>query len=146
MLKRRYIKSLYMQMMCWCSYPDLKPPSPVISSFGAFSGYKINFAKSEAMPLGSLLTVPVTTVPFPFRGLLLGLLIYIRVSPSYQLFKLNFVPLFDSIKADLESLDSSQFVFINLSLRPLYDGLYRVIDQRAPLTSHDDVKTLFKDF
>lgn len=34
-------------MMCWCSYPDLKPPSPVISSFGAFSGYKINFAKSE---------------------------------------------------------------------------------------------------
>lgn len=102
-----------MQMMCWCSYPDLKPPSPVISSFGAFSGYKINFAKSEAMPLGSLLTVPVTTVPFPFRGLLLGLLIYIRVSPSYQLFKLNFVPLFDSIKADLESLDSSQFVFIN---------------------------------
>lgn len=94
-------------MMCWCSYPDLKPPSPVISSFGAFSGYKINFAKSEAMPLGSLLTVPVTTVPFPFRGLLLGLLIYIRVSPSYQLFKLNFVPLFDSIKADLSLFSST---------------------------------------
>lgn len=39
----------------------------VISCFGAFSGYKINFAKSEAMPLGSLLTILVTTVSFPFR-------------------------------------------------------------------------------
>lgn len=39
----------------------------VISSFPILSGYKINFAISEAMHLGSLKGVSDVAVPFPFR-------------------------------------------------------------------------------
>lgn len=76
----------------------------VISSFGIFSGYKINFAKSEAMPLGSLTCVPNMAEPFPFRWSPSGLTyLGVHITPTYgQIYKSNFPPLLDAIKADLD--------------------------------------------
>lgn len=39
----------------------------VINKFSAFSGYRMNSSKSEAMPLGSLKQKPQTLFPFPFK-------------------------------------------------------------------------------
>ncbi len=76
----------------------------VISSFSVFSGYKINFAKSEAMPLGSLTCVPDMVEPFPFRWSPTGFIyLGVHVTPTFgQMFKSNFPPLLESIRADLD--------------------------------------------
>lgn len=44
---------------------SMPPLVNVIRLFSSFSGYKINFNKSEAMPLGSLTDMP-NTIPFFF--------------------------------------------------------------------------------
>lgn len=86
--------------------PQTSIPSlvKVISSFGLFSGYKINFAKSEAMPLGCLTSGPNMAEPFPFRWSPAGFTyLGVYVTPTYgQMFKSNFPPLLDTIKADLD--------------------------------------------
>ena len=39
----------------------------IIDVFSQFSGYKINLTKSEAMPLGSLNSIPAALPSFPFK-------------------------------------------------------------------------------
>ena len=70
----------------------------VISSFGILSGYKINFAKSEVMPLRSLTCVPNMAEPFPFRWSPSGFTyLGVHITPSYgQMCKSNFPPLLDA--------------------------------------------------
>ena len=80
----------------------------VIDSFSKFSGYKINFTKSEAMPLGSLNSVPNLLPSFPFkwspeRFTYLG----VYITPIFQqMYKTNFVPLFEKVRQDLERWSS----------------------------------------
>lgn len=73
-----------------------------INVFSSFSDYKINFTKSEAMPLGLLKQVPMRSFPFkwsPEGFIYLG----IYVTPKFeQLYKANFPPLFDRIRLDLD--------------------------------------------
>ena len=76
----------------------------LISRFGAFSGYKINFTKSEAMPLGKVTSTSDMSEPFPFRWSPSGF-VYLGVSitPTFdELYTANFPPLFKTIKADLD--------------------------------------------
>lgn len=40
----------------------------IIDQFSAFSGYKENFSKSEAMPFGNLKHPPNNPNPLPFSG------------------------------------------------------------------------------
>uniref|UniRef100_A0A3Q3G8L9 Reverse transcriptase domain-containing protein n=1 Tax=Kryptolebias marmoratus TaxID=37003 RepID=A0A3Q3G8L9_KRYMA len=72
----------------------------IINQFGSFSGYKINFSKSEAMPLGGQLYIPSS----PFKWSPAGFkYLGISVTPFFdQMFKTNFLPLFEKIKLDLE--------------------------------------------
>ncbi|KAL0147173.1 hypothetical protein M9458_057697, partial [Cirrhinus mrigala] len=88
------------------SKPETSVPCliKVISSFSVFSGYKINFAKSEAMPLGSLTCVPDRTEPFPFRWSPAGFIyLGVHVTPTFgQMFESNFPPLLEAIRADLD--------------------------------------------
>ena len=75
----------------------------LISRFGAFSGYKINMTKSEAMPLGKVTSIPDMSEPFPFQWSPSGF-VYLGVSitPTFdKLYKANFPPLFKTIKEDL---------------------------------------------
>lgn len=76
----------------------------VIKDFSVFSGYRINFSKSEAMPLGNLQAVPSSSLPFPFKWSPLGFVyLGIHITPTFdQMFKSNFIPLFNRIKLDLE--------------------------------------------
>lgn len=87
------------------SRPQISVPCLIkfISSFSIFSGYKINFAKSEAMPLGSLTCVPDMAEPFPLSWSPSGFIyLGVHVTPTFgQMFKSNFPPLFDAIRADL---------------------------------------------
>uniref|UniRef100_A0A3Q1EEL5 Reverse transcriptase domain-containing protein n=1 Tax=Acanthochromis polyacanthus TaxID=80966 RepID=A0A3Q1EEL5_9TELE len=74
----------------------------IISDFSQFSGYKINYSKSEAMPLTpDLPWSPTCSAPFrwsPSGFVYLG----IKITPSiYGLYKANFVPLIRKIKEDL---------------------------------------------
>lgn len=80
----------------------------IIELFSEFSGYKINLTKSEAMPLGSLHSVPNTSPPFPFKWSPSGFMdLGIFVTPKFQqMYKANFVPLFDTIRQDLERWNS----------------------------------------
>ena len=80
------------------------PRLMVISSLDIFSVYKINFAKCEAMPLGSLTFVPNMAEPFPFRWSPSGFTyLGVHIPPTYgQMYKSNFPPLLDAIKADLD--------------------------------------------
>ena len=51
------------------THPETSVPGliDVIDRFSCFSGYKINLAKSEAMPLGTLSKIPTTVPAFPFK-------------------------------------------------------------------------------
>uniref|UniRef100_A0A8P4KRJ8 Reverse transcriptase domain-containing protein n=1 Tax=Dicentrarchus labrax TaxID=13489 RepID=A0A8P4KRJ8_DICLA len=75
----------------------------IFNKFSNISGYKINFCKSEAMPLGALST---TEAPenFPFRWSRSGFTyLGIKVSPDLRdLQKLNLAPICTSVKRDLE--------------------------------------------
>ena len=92
------------------AYHTAPPTTPVpglidvIDRFSCFSGYKINLAKSEAMPLGTLSTIPTTVPSFPFKWSPNGFVyLGIFITPSFdQLYKANFAPLFCKIKQDLE--------------------------------------------
>lgn len=88
------------------SNPETSVPSliDVIDRFSRFSGYKINLAKSEAMPLGTLSVIPTTVPSFPFKWSPNGFVhLGIFTTPSFdQLSKANFAPLFFKIKQDLE--------------------------------------------
>ncbi len=85
------------------------PPLINISTlFSLFSGYKINLTKSEAMPLGSLIDMPNTTSLFPFKWSPAGFMyLAIFVTPNFnQMHKMNFTPLFEKIKQDLDHWNS----------------------------------------
>uniref|UniRef100_A0A3B4YV99 Reverse transcriptase domain-containing protein n=1 Tax=Stegastes partitus TaxID=144197 RepID=A0A3B4YV99_9TELE len=74
----------------------------IISDFSCFSGYRINYSKSEAMPLTPNLSwSPSCSTPFrwsPSGFVYLG----IKITPSiYGLYKANFVPLIRRIEEDL---------------------------------------------
>lgn len=66
----------------------------VINKFSAFSGYRINFNKSEAMPLGSLKQKPKVPFPFPFKWSPMGFIyLGIYITPAFdQMYKSNFIP------------------------------------------------------
>ena len=86
--------------------PETSEPSltDVMDRFSCFSGYKINLAKSEAMPLGTLSTIPTTVPSFPFKRSPSGF-VYLGIfsTPSFdRLYKANFAPFFCKIKQDLE--------------------------------------------
>ncbi len=86
--------------------PSVSVPSLIqtITMFGAFSGYKINFSKSEAMPLSNLQQQLDDPNPFPCRWSPAGLIyLGIHITPKFnQMFHANFNPLFDRVRQDLE--------------------------------------------
>ena len=93
-------------VLLFLTQPDLSVPAvmDVISKFGSFSGYKINFSKSEAMPLGSLKNIPSAPDPFPFRWSPNGFVyLGVHITPLFeQMYSANFTPLMDVIKSDLD--------------------------------------------
>uniref|UniRef100_A0A3B3HSL8 Reverse transcriptase domain-containing protein n=1 Tax=Oryzias latipes TaxID=8090 RepID=A0A3B3HSL8_ORYLA len=74
----------------------------IINQFGEIPGYKINFEKSEALPLGNF-GDHTTLVDFPFKWSLSGFIyLGIRVSTSIKdLYKQNFTTTVKSVKNDL---------------------------------------------
>ena len=74
-----------------------------ITLFGTFSGYKINYTKSEAMPFGNSQQMHTPPPLFPFKWSPSGF-IYLGtfITPKFDLmYKANFNPLLDRIKQDL---------------------------------------------
>lgn len=72
----------------------------VINQFSVFSGYKINFSRSEVMPLGN----PRCPTPSPFKWSPEGFTyLGISITPSLEaLYKANFEPLLKRIRDDLD--------------------------------------------
>lgn len=74
----------------------------IICQFGQISGYKINYDKSEALPLGDF-GDRAALVNFPFKWSITGFVyLGIRVSANVkELYKLNFSPVLTAVKHDL---------------------------------------------
>ena len=51
----------------------------IIARFAAFSGYKVNLFKSEAMPLGNLQQLPDNPNPFPFKWSPAGFIYWVYI-------------------------------------------------------------------
>lgn len=86
--------------------PEISTPNliTVIRELSGFSGYCINFSKSDNMPVGALTQIPTVLPPFPFRWSP-SRIIYLGIfkTPTFgQLFKANFTPLFDQVRTDLK--------------------------------------------
>lgn len=75
----------------------------IIDLFSKFSGYKINLTKSEAMPLGSLNSIPAALPSFPFKWSPTGFVyLGIFITPKFkQMYKANFIPLFEKVRGVL---------------------------------------------
>lgn len=126
----------------------------IIDRFAAFSGYKVNFSKSEAMPLGNLQQPPDNPNPFPFKWSPTGFIyLGIYITPKFnQLFQANFNPLFEKIKCDLERwnfLPISWLGRISLLKMNVLPRLLYPIQMIPILFNHKIVKRLngwFKSF
>lgn len=93
-------------VLLFLTNPSLSAPGVIdtIAKFSSLSGYKINFTKSKAMPLGSLQTDPHALDPFPLHWSPTGFVyLGIRLTPKLdQMYNANFTPLLDTIKGDLD--------------------------------------------
>lgn len=90
----------------------------IIVQYAAFSGYKVNFPKSVAMPLGNLKHPPDHLNPFPFK-LSSTCFIYlgIYITPKLnQLFQANPNPLFDKNKTRFEEMERSSRIMVGPNL------------------------------
>lgn len=92
-------------VLLFLSDPEVSVPATlsIINSFGSISGYKVNYTKSEAMPLGNYSNT-ISDTNFPFRWATSGFVyLGIKVSPNVEdLRRLNFVPTIRTVKNDLE--------------------------------------------
>ena len=92
-------------ILLFVTSPRLSIPAimTTFSEFSTISGYKINFNKSEAMPLGCLNKTEVS-IDFPFTWSASGFIyLGVKISPALrELWKLNFSPVCDAVKGDLE--------------------------------------------
>lgn len=99
---------LYMRMICYCILYISNPVSSlpvvkdILTQFGKYSGYKLNFHKSELLPINT----PARNIPqssFPFRAVSEGFrYLGIFVTTSFNdLFLKNFRPLIDKCKLDI---------------------------------------------
>lgn len=79
----------------------------LLDTFGSFSGYKLNFTKSECFPINDMAKkISKSALPFHFSPAGFR---YLGVNISYpfsSLFKNNFTNLVDQIKLDLKRWDS----------------------------------------
>ena len=98
--------SLYADdLLLFISDPVTTIPKTIelLSNFGTFSGYKLNFSKSECFPVNKLaLEIPDVLLPFKMSKnsfKYLGVHICRKLS---DLYKNNFLPLIDELKSDLE--------------------------------------------
>lgn len=102
----------------------------VIKSFSHFSSYKVNLAKSEAISLGTLSTIPITVPSFPPKCSPNGYVyLGIFIHPSFdELYRANFAPVLSKVQQDLEcwtslpvsSLARTSLVKMNVLPRLLY--------------------------
>lgn len=92
-------------ILLFLTKPDISIPTifSVIREFSSFTGYKINYGKSEAMPLGGPAD-PSLSTNCPFKLSPTGFTyVGIKISPNLtELWKLNFSPIATKIKKDLD--------------------------------------------
>lgn len=136
-------------VLIFLTQPEISVPSLIqtISKFSTISGYKINFNKSEAMPLGVLKEKPKIPSPFPFTWSPDGFVyLGIKITPKFNnMYKCNFIPLFDRIKLDFErwkSLPLSWLGRISLLKMNVLPRLLYPIQMIPVLFSHKIIKTL----
>jgi len=99
-----YKISLYADdILLFITKPENSIPAlvAIIDQFGQISGYKINYDKSEALPLGDF-GDRASLVNFPFRWSSTGFVyLGVRVSAKVEeLYKLNFKPTLTAVKRD----------------------------------------------
>ena len=100
--------SLYADdVLLFLTKPEVSIPAvlDLIGCFSQFSGYKINFSKSEALPLGGLSHRDISPPLYcPFRWTPQGFTYFgIAIIPSpHQLYAANFTPVLKRIYEDLE--------------------------------------------
>ena len=92
-------------VLLFLSNPEISVPATlsIIDTYGSISGYKVNYTKSEAVPLGNYGSTS-SVGNFPFRWATSGFVyLGIKVSAKVEdLWRLNFLPTIRAVKNDLE--------------------------------------------
>lgn len=141
--------SLYADdVLLFLTNPDLSIPAvwDLISCFSKISGYKINFSKSEALPLGKHRDDP-SPLSCPFKWSPQGFAyLGIVITPwLHQLYKTNFIPLLKQIHDNLErwnSLPLSMFGRISLLKMNILPKLLYVFQMLPILLSKRVIKEI----
>jgi len=110
-----HIISLYADdLLLFISNPISTIPQIIdlVTRFGTFSGYKLNFSKSECFPVNDLaLQIPNRLITFKMsRSNFKYLGVYISGKLS-DLYKNNVLPLIDKLKSDLERWNNLHLTF-----------------------------------
>ena len=106
MLPKKLIRLIYfsVDVLLFLTSPDESIPAlmSVIQTFGSFSGYKINFSKSMAMPVGYGHNVPnIPNFPFLWSASGFSYLGILVVQNINSLLRQNFNSVHKDIKNDL---------------------------------------------
>ena len=135
--------------------PDQSIPHllEVIKNFGLFSGYKVNWSKSEAIPLNCrtfqshLSAAPIVWKPQGMRYLGVNI-----VSPIEKIFEINGPKLLKSIKEDLSRWTGlplslwGRAEVLKMNVLPRLAFIISAIPQRIPQTWFKDINKIFTQF
>ena len=148
--------SLYADdLLLYISNPNSSIPSimSILDQFGKYSGYKLNYQKSELFPINAAaLRMPPTL--FPFRRMDNGFkYLGIFITKSFpKMFNENFLPLLDRCKADFKRWSTLPFSLagrinlIKMSILPKFLYLFQhipVFIRKSFFTKLDQVVSSF---
>lgn len=128
--------SLYADdMLLFISNPSNSLPKllGVLKEFGTISGYKVNFGKSEAMPLGTI-TGELSSILAPFK-LSYNKFKYLGIwitQNHRDLYKTNYLPLLSKLKEDFGKWESLPlFSASGCAVSSLLIALYSFLSARS---------------
>ena len=151
-----HILSLYADdLLLFASNPVITIPHTIelLNRFGRFSGYKLNYSKSECFPVNILaLQIPDSDLPFKMSKnsfKYLGVNICHKLSDLYNS---NFIPLLDKLKLDLDKWKSLHITLagrvnvIKMNVLPRFLYLFQTLPVFIPKSFFTTVDKLISSF
>jgi len=148
--------SLYADdLVLYVSNPVLSVPHIVqaLERFGSFSGYKLNFGKSECYPVNNMaLQLQDNALPFQMSRNGFKYLGINITRDMHSLYQANFSPLFEKVKLDLKKWESLNLTLagrvncIKMNVLPTFLYLFQCIPLYLPKSFFKSIDRAFISF